>query len=210
MTKKKTKWQKWLRSIRQEAEFGPIQIFYDMDKRMHRDDGPAFISPTRTQWWNAGRPHGPFTDIYGSVCYYYHGVLIPKEYFVNPESLTFEEILRHTNTEVRRVGIEIFGLDRVMELGKAVILDEDERGQQLFHINIEVDDSDSSGLGSASLRDHALDPSSFVKVFNSTPEIDGTTKTYFLAVPPLMKTVKEAVAWTFYASEGEYHPQYES
>ena len=205
MTRKKTKWMKWLKSLGREAEFGPAQTFRDMDGRVHRDDGPAIISPTRTQWWNAGRPHGPFTDIHGSVCYYYRGVMIPKKYFVKPESLTLKEVLRHENTEVRRVGIEIIGLEHIVESGKATILDEDELGQQLFHVDIATYDDGDSGDDMGE-----LEPSAFVKVFNSTPEIDGSTKTYFLAVPPNMKTVKEAVAWTFYASEEEYQPQYET
>ena len=32
---------------------------------------------------------------------------------------------------------------------------------------------------------------------NSTPEPDGTRRTYFLRVPPQMRTAREAVAWTF-------------
>jgi len=92
-----------------------------------------------------------------------------------------------------------------VESGKATILDEDELGQQLFHVDIATYDDGDSGDDMGE-----LEPSAFVKVFNSTPEIDGSTKTYFLAVPPNMKTVKEAVAWTFYASEEEYQPQYET
>ena len=36
-----------------------------------------------------------------------------------------------------------------------------------------------------------------VEVVNSTPEPDGSRKTYFLRVPPTIGTAREAVAWTF-------------
>lgn len=32
---------------------------------------------------------------------------------------------------------------------------------------------------------------------NATPEPDGTRRTYYLRVPPSMRTPREAVAWTF-------------
>ena len=36
-----------------------------------------------------------------------------------------------------------------------------------------------------------------VEVLNATAEQDGTRKTYFLRVPPTVRTAREAVAWTF-------------
>ena len=49
-----------------------------------------------------------------------------------------------------------------------------------------------------------------VEVLNSTPEPDGTRRTYFLRVPPTMRTAREAVAWTFGLDGGEYRPAAES
>ena len=43
-----------------------------------------------------------------------------------------------------------------------------------------------------------------VEVVNSTPEPDGSWKTYFLRVPPQMRSCQEAVAWTFNCSPDEY------
>jgi len=44
-------------------------------------------------------------------------------------------------------------------------------------------------------------PITMVKVIDST-----TKQTYLLRVPPEMKTVRQAIAWTFHLSEDEYYP----
>ena len=43
-----------------------------------------------------------------------------------------------------------------------------------------------------------------VEVVNSTPEADGSEKTYWLRVPPESKTPVEALAWTFDLPVEEY------
>ena len=45
-----------------------------------------------------------------------------------------------------------------------------------------------------------------VEVINSTPELDNSFKTYFLRVPPNIKSAKEAVAWTFGKTKENYNP----
>lgn len=47
----------------------------------------------------------------------------------------------------------------------------------------------------------------FVEVLNSTPEPDGSIKTYWLRVPPDTPTAKAGIAWTFGVTEGEYNPE---
>jgi hypothetical protein len=49
-----------------------------------------------------------------------------------------------------------------------------------------------------------------VEVVNSTPEPDGSRKTYFLRVPPTIETAREAVAWTFGLGAVDYRPAVES
>ena len=49
-----------------------------------------------------------------------------------------------------------------------------------------------------------------LKVVNSTPELDGSYKDYWLRVPHNMSTPKEAIAWTFGMTEKEYAPQHQS
>ena len=51
------------------------------------------------------------------------------------------------------------------------------------------------------------EPIVMVKVLNSTPEPDGSIKSYFLRVPPTIKTAREAVAWTFDMKPEEYRPR---
>ncbi len=45
-----------------------------------------------------------------------------------------------------------------------------------------------------------------VKVVNSTPEPDGTRRSYYLRVPPDTRTAKAGIAWTFGLDESEYQP----
>ena len=54
------------------------------------------------------------------------------------------------------------------------------------------------------------EPLVVVEVQNSTPESDGSRKTYFLRVPPQTQTAREGVAWTFGMSRDEYAPRRES
>ncbi len=45
-----------------------------------------------------------------------------------------------------------------------------------------------------------------VEVVNSTPEPDGTSRTYWLRVPPATRTAREGVAWTFGVGAEIYEP----
>ena len=45
-----------------------------------------------------------------------------------------------------------------------------------------------------------------VEVQNSTPEPDGSVRTYFLRVPPGMASARAAVAWTFGLDGASYQP----
>ena len=49
-----------------------------------------------------------------------------------------------------------------------------------------------------------------VEVENSTPEPDGSRRTYFLRVPPATRTAREAVAWTFSMTADAYRPSMET
>ncbi len=50
----------------------------------------------------------------------------------------------------------------------------------------------------------------YVCVVNSTPEPDGSSKDYFIPVPPDMVSARHAVAWTFGMEAQEYGPFSES
>jgi hypothetical protein len=187
-------WIARLNWFKDEYPFGPIQKFTNEEGRLHRDDGPAYITPTRITWYKDGRKHGMDADKYGSLFYYYENIRVPPHYITNPESLTLQEVLAHVNTEVRFVGMKIVGMDKVMNDKKTKIIHRDEeKGQVLFQIK---------GI--------FQDPVCYVKVVNSTQEPDGTFKDYYLCVPPDVKTCKQAVAWTFRLEEQEYQPEQET
>lgn len=187
-------WVARLNWFKDEYPFGPIQRFTNEEGRLHRDDGPAYITPTRITWYKDGRKHGIDADKYGSLFYYYENIRVPPHYITKPESLTLQEVLAHVNTEVRFVGMKIVGMDKVMNDKKTKIIHRDEqKGQVLFQIK---------GI--------FQDPVCYVKVVNSTQEPDGTFKDYYLCVPPDVKTCKQAVAWTFRLEEQEYQPGQET
>jgi hypothetical protein len=54
------------------------------------------------------------------------------------------------------------------------------------------------------------EPLVMVEVVNSTPEPDGTHRTYWLRVPPRTRTAREGVAWTFGLEEADYVPERET
>ena len=187
-------WKARLDFFSKEYPFGPIQRFTNEEGNLHKDDGPAYITPTRITWYRNGRKHGLDADKWGSISYYYEGVRIPPHFYTKPESLSITEVLAHTNTEVRYVGIKIVGMDRVLESNNTTIIHKDkQKNQILFQIK---------GIFE--------EPVSYVKVVNSTQEPDGTYKDYYLCVPPDMKTCQQAVAWTFRLEEKEYQPEQET
>jgi YHS domain-containing protein len=187
-------WKARLEFFNKEYPFGPIQKFTNEEGRLHRDDGPAYISPTRICWYKDGRKHGIDADKFGSVSFYYENIRIPPKFYYKPEELTLFEVLAHANTEVRFVGMKIIGMDKVLKHKNTKIVHKDDsKGQVLFKIH---------GIFN--------DPVCYVKVVNSTAELDGTYKNYYLCVPPHMKTCQEAVAWTFRLEADEYVPQQET
>ncbi len=164
-------------------------------------DGLAIISerPLRIRRDDRGRQHsstGPavaWAD--GNEMYAWHGVGVEARVIASPGTITVEEIDRTSNVEVRRVLIEQFGEDRLIREGGARLIGEDATGR-LWRREF------ASG-GWSQGRD---EPIVMVEVLNSTPEPDGTRKTYFLRVPPTMKSARQAVAWTFGLGSVEYRP----
>jgi len=187
-------WKARLDFFSTEYPFGPITRFTNEEGNLHKDDGPAYITPTRITWYRNGKKHGLDADKWGSISYYYEGVRIPPHFYTKPDSLTITEVLAHPNTEVRYVGIKIVGMDRVLDSENTTIIHKDkQKNQILFQIKGIFDE-----------------PVSYVKVVNSTQEPDGTYKDYYLCVPPTVKTCQQAVAWTFRLEEQEYQPEQET
>jgi hypothetical protein len=141
---------------------------------------------------NLGRLHhgdGPalsYPDGWG--LHAWRGMPIPAAVAAQLPHLTVEQIRDEANAEVRRVMLEHFGFDRYLRASGARELGRDETGI-LWRVELERDE-----------------PLVMVEVVNSTPEPDGTSRTYFLRVPPNIRTARAGVAWTFGLTEEEYRP----
>ena len=126
--------------------------------RLHRVDGRAVEFPDGTGYW------------------FFQGVRVTEQIILKPNTLNPEQILAERNTEVRRVMIERFGLDRFIIGSNAKVLDSDQDGLRvLYRIPLAGDE-----------------PIVSVRV-----QCPSTGQVYFLRVPPQIDTCAKAVAWTF-------------
>jgi hypothetical protein len=148
--------------------------------------------PTALHRDNIGRLHqgdGPalsYPD--GWALYAWRGMPIPPRVARELPSLTVQRIQEEQNAEIRRVMLEFFGFDRYLRESGAKEVSRDSYGV-LWRLELPDDE-----------------PLVMVEVINATPEPDGSSRTYFLRVPPQTKTPREAVAWTFGLTEEEYSP----
>lgn len=120
--------------------------------------------------------------------YAWRGMPVPGEFIAELASLTADRIRDEENAELRRVMLEFYGYDRYLSESGAEPVQRDETGI-LWRIPLTGDE------------DVVM-----VEVVNSTPEPDGTSRTYWLRVPPATRTAREGVAWTFGVSEADYEP----
>ncbi|GGV06008.1 hypothetical protein GCM10010182_25560 [Actinomadura cremea] len=125
----------------------------------------------------------------GFALHAWRGMPIPPDFVASLTDLTADRILHEDNAELRRVMLEIFGYDRYLADTGAKPVHQDETGV-LWSIDLQDDE-----------------PVVMVEVVNSTPEPDGTYRTYYLRVPPSTRTAREGVAWTFGVDEADYHPE---
>ncbi|WP_179199616.1 DUF6745 domain-containing protein [Streptomyces sp. NRRL B-24572] len=135
------------------------------------------------------RGDGPalaFAD--GFALHAWRGMPVPAEFLAGLADLTPERIREEENAELRRVMLEYYGYDRYLAASGARHQHRDETGV-LWRIEL-ADDEDVV----------------MVEVVNSTPEPDGTHRTYWLRVPPTTRTAREGVAWTFGLRPEAYEP----
>ena len=141
---------------------------------------------------NVGRLHRgegaamEFPDGYG--LWAWRGMPIPADLATELPALTVDRIGREENAEIRRVMLEHFGYERYLREAGARQLGSDETGT-LWYLDLPGDE-----------------PLVMVEVVNSTPEPDGTSRVYWLRVPPRTTSAREGAAWTFNLTENEYHP----
>lgn len=191
MKKKHEEWVKQVKQVNRDNKFGPLKMYRNEEGALHRDNAPAYVSPTTLISYTNGNRHGISCDIWGSVTYYFDDVLIPKDYILNPEGLKFEDVIQHPNAEVRSVGIRAYGFQRMLDEERFDVV-EIEKDTNYMLLKWAAQDPDESFC--------------IVRVFNGTVNDDGSRDTYYLVVPPSMTTVREAVAWTFYKEADEYDP----
>lgn len=125
----------------------------------------------------------------GFALHAWRGMPVPADFIGSLTDVTPARISAEPNAELRRVMLEIFGYDRYLAETGARPEHRDETGV-LWSIDLPGDE-----------------PIVMVEVVNSTPEPDGTYRTYHLRVPPTIRTARAGVAWTFGLAEEDYHPE---
>ena len=122
----------------------------------------------------------------------WHGVKVEQYLIEQPSKITELVINEEKNAEIRRVMIARYGFDRYLKDGSFILEQQDDFGK-LYRkkINGELD-------------------LVFVKVVNSTPEPDETSKEYILPCRSTVKSAHEAVAQSFGLTTKEYVPSFES
>jgi hypothetical protein len=128
----------------------------------------------------------------GFALHAWRGMPLPAGFIESLTDLTPARIDAEANAEQRRVMLEIYGYDRYLADTGAKPVHRDETGV-LWSIHVPGDE-----------------PIVMVEVVNSTPEPDGTYRTYYLRVPPRTRTAREGVAWTFGLDESDYRPDKET
>lgn len=145
----------------------------------------------------AGQLHneeGPALHWQGLDLYYWRGIPVPEKLIENPDKISRADIDRYQNAEVRRCFQEALG---------------GERFASLFDLEMIDSDFDLQGNKQFLYRSRAIDPVAkeylqFAKVTCPT-----TQRNYFLCVPPDIKDVWQAVAWTFSKKKEDYRPSKE-
>jgi len=190
-------WEDRMQFILDEFAFGPYREFRDADNRPHRVDGPAIISPTKVSYYIEGRRHGPEVDIGGTIIYYFKNVIVPKRFYLTPETVTVEEILRCKNAEVRRIGLEVYGFERMIQEGRFRLVDEHKDSGACLYMFIDK-------------KKHFEENVCIIKVLDGSMNDHGERREYILQVPPNTKTAWEAVSWTFRKETKAYAPTIEA
>jgi hypothetical protein len=125
---------------------------------------------------NLHNTEGPAIEFPGGQKFYsINGVHIPGWLVNNPEKITPESIDSETNMEIKRIMLEIYGEERYLVDSGCEVVDDDPEFGTLLRKEMPNDE-----------------PLCFLRVINSTPEVDGTYKTYMLRTSPEVTTAKEA------------------
>jgi uncharacterized protein DUF6745 len=146
-------------------------------------------------------PNGPVIEYAdGWSLFAIEGRLVPANLVTDPSQITMRDVVRQPNAEVRRIMIERKG-------GFDVLIAET-KATKLIH-----EDLDSKGQRRRLWqlpKYRQSENSRYLEVVNSTPEPDGSLKSYYLRVPPTVETTQAAAAWTFGLNAEQYELAAES
>jgi len=144
-------------------------------------EGVCFVSdrPLAVHWEDdrdpprIHNPNGPAVEYRdGFKVYAIRDIRVEPRIIENPETITFEEILRERNAEIRRVLLRQYGEERFVNDSRVKMFAQDEEG-----ILYSIDGEDIDFM--------------LLKVINSTPEPDGSLKPYFLTTFTSTETTRE-------------------
>ncbi|GII90451.1 DUF6745 domain-containing protein [Sinosporangium siamense] len=124
----------------------------------------------------------------GFALHAWSGMPVPGDFIATLPTATPADIREQDNAELRRVMLEHYGFDRYLTDTGAKPVQKDETGV-LWRVDMPNDE-----------------PVVMVEVVNSTPEPDGTSRRYWLRVPPSTETARAGVAWTFGVEPDDYSP----
>ncbi|MEU1042188.1 DUF6745 domain-containing protein [Streptomyces sp. NPDC005907] len=162
--------------------YSRVAVVCERPTALHRDEAGRLDSGTG--------PALAYPD--GFALHAWRGMPVPAEFITELPGLTPERIRSKENAELRRVMLEHYGYDRYLTDSAAHPVHRDATGV-LWRIDLPDDE-----------------PVVMVEVLNSTPEPDGTRRTYWLRVPPTTRTAKAGVAWTFGIAPEAYAPLVET
>lgn len=129
----------------------------------------------------------------------YNGEIVPRAWITDPERITDERLSRAGSLPRTEVMLDIYGPERYVQAHGEVI-DEGEKGK-LWACDHPWQ---ATGWGATTVRLRV------VEVLNSTPEPDGSIRTYWLRVPGTTRSAQEGVAWTFGLTADRYRPLVET
>ncbi|MER6956775.1 DUF6745 domain-containing protein [Streptomyces sp. NPDC000618] len=158
--------------------FARVAVVCERPVALHRDEAGRLD--------NGDGPALAYPD--GFALHAWRGMPVPADFLAELPTLVPERIRSEENAELRRVMLEYYGYDRYLADSGARHVHRDETGT-LWRIDLADDE-----------------PVVMVEVLNSTPEPDGTHRTYRLRVPPATRTAREGVAWTFGLHPDVYAP----
>ena len=158
----------------------PVEVHRDAQYRLHREDGPAIL-------WRDGYAQ-----------YMWHGVRVPQALIEKPDEITREDLIREQNAEVRRAYRERLGNERFAAMLDLEAVDRDAIGAPGYEQEYIL------------WRTRELDPVAGEHIQFVQVRCHSTGREYMLCVPPDIRDVYRALAWTFGKAPHQYRPLVEA